>query len=75
MNYRRTVRTASEGGETRTHLGSGLGADYTLCGLDTAGDPGVHAKDPEEITDHKPRITCEHCQAIIEVVKEHLGRK
>lgn len=72
MTYWRTWRIKSEGGGQATHL-DGIADSYTLCGLDTAGDSMVHGRDPQELK-HKPRITCKHCQQIIEVAKEHLKK-
>lgn len=60
-----------EGGCT-THL-EGIGDSYTLCGMDVAGDDSVHRKPPETLSDGKPhRLTCEHCQQIVALVREHL---
>lgn len=74
MKYYRTFRPKNEGGETRTHL-EGIGDSYTLCGVDTAGDFSVHAKPPIALTGIKHRISCEHCQDIINIVLGHLYGK
>lgn len=70
MTYWRTYALAADGGGQSTHL-EGIGCDYTLCGLDTAGDDVVHRK-PPEVVPGKPRITCRHCQQIIDLVVEHM---
>lgn len=71
MKYWKTFRLKSEGGGTQTHL-EGIGDSYTLCGLDTAGDDMVHAKQPVELPAGKHRVTCAHCQQLINLVREHL---
>jgi len=74
MNTLTYWRTFGEPGKDRTgqrtHL-EGTGDSYTLCGTDTAGDDATHRK-PPVIVKGKPRITCEHCQQIIELVRAHL---
>lgn len=67
-------RTCDEDGRTRTHLSNG--GDHSICGHDLVGDPMTHSKEPVELPEHpKPRVTCEHCQEIIAVVKRHLGKE
>ncbi len=65
------VRTFGEPGErkVRVHL-SWRGGDVTMCGLDTAGDELIHDKPPELDAD-TTRVTCEHCQQIIALVRAH----
>lgn len=70
MKFIKTFRPKSEGGDIRTHL-EGIGDSYTLCGLDTAGDDAIHSKPPEHLVG-KHRLTCEHCKAVVEVVREYL---
>lgn len=67
--YYRTWRLKSEGGGKQTHL-EGL-HDYTLCGLDTSGDPEVHEKDPVKLPPGKHNVTCEDCKQIIEILREY----
>jgi hypothetical protein len=62
-------RTTDEDKEVRTHLAAS--GDHTICGHDLCGDPEVHSKEPERLPG-KSRITCQHCLALIETVREHL---
>jgi hypothetical protein len=70
MKYIKIFRLKAEGGGVATHL-EGIGDSYTLCGFDTEGDEMVHEKPPEWLTG-KHRVTCDHCQQIIAIVREHL---
>lgn len=54
-----------------THLAYGQ-ADTAICGLDLAGDDAIHSERPRRIKSR--RISCGHCQAIIEAVIEHRRR-
>lgn len=65
-------RTCDEDGYTSTHL-LGESGDSSICGHDLAGDDTVHSKDPLDLG-CRARITCQHCLAIISIVKEHLKR-
>jgi hypothetical protein len=38
--------------------------EYTLCGLDLAGDSDLHKTDPEETS---LKADCEHCIGIVEL--------
>lgn len=56
-----------------THLAFGE-ADVTICGYDLAGDETIHSEPPKRVTSN--RVTCDHCQAIIEAARKHrLGSK
>ena len=73
MRFVRTYRLSDEGGEQRTHLVNPA-HDYTICGLDTAGDELVHRRQPEILEGNNHRLTCEHCQGIVRTVEEFLNR-
>ena len=51
--------------ETETHW-DGPSDSYTLCGLETLGDPGIVSKGTETGQD----VTCLDCLMIIDHVKE-----
>lgn len=46
---------------------AGVGADYTLCGDDTAGDTEWYTGE-----ETKKRVTCERCQNIVKACKKVL---
>ena len=62
-------------GRTDIHLEGPVGDSYTLCGLDTAGDPFVHDKAPELLKGDRHRITCGHCLEVIACVQDYLKEK
>lgn len=64
---------ADSGPGQATHL-EGIGDSYALCGVDVAGDPNVHRKPPEPVSENA-RITCEHCKQIVQIVKQYLNEK
>lgn len=69
------IKTYGEPGErkVRIHIGS-PGMDVAICGLDAVGDELVHNAPPEYLPfGKKYRVTCEHCQRIIEAVKDHIS--
>lgn len=66
-------RTYNDGGQS-THI-EGPGNDYTLCGLDIAGDDVIHDKPPEMLEGRNHRITCKQCLEAVKVVKVYLSGK
>ena len=64
------IRTCTENG-IENHLAGQT--DFTLCGLDTAGDDEIHCLEPVEHNDDW-RVTCADCRRIIEVVEKYQKR-
>jgi len=64
-------KTYPHEGGSLTHV-EGIGDSYTLCNFDTAGDSLVHRKPPECIK-RPARLTCEHCNQVIGIVRAHLS--
>jgi len=57
----------------RTHI-LAPGMDLTICGTDAIGDDLAHDKPPDILPRGKRhRVTCEHCQRIIDAVKDHIS--
>lgn len=69
------VKTFGEPGETKIKIHIvNPGRDFTICGLDIAGDNMIHDKPPKSFPRReKHRVTCEDCLHIIEAVKDHLS--
>lgn len=61
----RVLRITTTEGETRQHVESPLGTDYTLCGLTTDDDPTVVRK----MEERDGAVTCEQCRSIIRFCK------
>jgi hypothetical protein len=66
------TNTISHGKEI--HL-PGTSHDFTLCGLDTAGDSDIHVSDPEETTLKANCAQCiqtvEHCKNLSKMLYIH----
>lgn len=71
----RTRSIKSDGGKSETHLVGPNGDSYALCGMDIAGDPNIHKKEPEYLTGINHRITCSQCNAIVNWVKDYMNLK
>ena len=71
MSEKNFIQTWPREGGTFVHIAGQ--ADYTLCGLDAAGDDTIHARNPKYLEGERV-VTCPDCRHVVKIVKRYLGK-